>query len=368
DLDRETAAFISPQLARPVPSVPTGEGWIHELKFDGYRLIVVRKGDKITLHTRSGLDWTDRFSSLAKRLNALSKKDFVMDGEAVVFDDKGRPSFGALQAALQSDDQKQISFVAFDLLHLDGENLRDLPLSSRIERLAKMVPDETGSIRRSKVWPASHGKDLFKQTCKTGLEGIISKSSAGRYQEGSRKDWVKSKCRARQEFVICGYTPPKGSLPAFGALVLGSYEQGKLVPRGKVGTGFTEASRKNLLKRFQKIPSSRKLLDVSEPGVKWIQPRLVAEIEFAEITRDVSIRQGSFVAIREDKPPEEVRLDLLQKTSVNGGKINVSGIPISHPERLVYPDDGITKLEVAQYYERVAPLMLPFVAGRPLSI
>ncbi|RYD20512.1 MAG: DNA ligase D, partial [Verrucomicrobiaceae bacterium] len=367
-LEREQAKFIPPQLARPVPSVPEGEGWLHELKYDGYRLIAVRTKAGLKLFTRSGLDWTERFSGLAKRLQALSKKDFVMDGEAVVFDTKGRSNFGDLQAALQGDHQEKIEFVAFDLLHFDGENLRDLPLSMRLERLEKIVPDEKDLIHRSKVWPWAEGKDLFKQACKTGLEGIISKSVAGRYQEGSRKDWVKSKCRARQEFVVCGYTAPKGSLPAFGALVLGSYEHGKLVPRGKVGTGFTETSRRKLLEKFRKIPAAKPPFEGREHGVTWIEPRLVAEIEFAEITRDGSIRQGSFIALREDKAPADVQLDPLQTASAKGGKINVAGIPVSHPERLVYPDDGITKLEVARYYERVGPMMLPFVANRPLSI
>lgn len=367
-LEREVAKFIAPQLARPVPSVPAGEGWLHELKYDGYRLIAVRKKDGLKLFTRSGLDWTDRFHGLAKRLLALEKKDFVMDGEAVVFDGKGRSSFGDLQAALQADDQDNIEFVAFDLLHLAGENLRDLPLSLRLEKLANLIPEDEGQIHRSKIWPASQGKDLFKQACKTGLEGIISKSAAGRYQEGSRKDWVKSKCRARQEFVVCGYTPPKGSLPAFGALVLGSYEHGKLVPRGKVGTGFTEASRRKLLVTFKKLATRRAPFDSKEPGVSWIDPRLVAEIEFAEITRDGSIRQGSFIGLREDKAAGEVQLDPLQTATAEGGKVAVLGIPISHPERLVYPDDGVTKLEVAGYYERVGAMMLPFVANRPLSV
>ncbi|RYD47576.1 MAG: DNA ligase D [Verrucomicrobiaceae bacterium] len=367
-LDRETPDFISPQLARPVPNVPIGEGWLHELKFDGYRLIAVRKKSSMKLFTRSGLDWTDKFSGIAKRLAAISKKDFVMDGEAVVFDGKGRSSFGGLQSALQAGDQEHIEFVAFDLLHLDGENLRDLPLSMRVERLKKLVPEESGAVRRSKVWPSSSGKELFKQACKTGLEGIISKSASGRYHEGSRKDWVKSKCRARQEFVVCGYTPPKGSLPAFGALVLASCEHGKMVPRGKVGTGFTEASRRKLLKLFQTIPTTEVPFRTKEPGVKWIKPQLVAEIEFAEITRDGSIRQGSFVGMREDKEAKDVQLDPLQITSTKRGKINVAGIPITHPERLVYPDDGISKLEVTKYYERVGPMMLPFVKDRPLSV
>ncbi|RYD48925.1 MAG: ATP-dependent DNA-ligase, partial [Verrucomicrobiaceae bacterium] len=328
-LEREKAGFISPQLARPVPSVPAGEGWVHELKYDGYRLIAVRTKAGLGLFTRSGLDWTGRFHGLAKRLEKISKKEFVLDGEAVVFDSKGRSSFGDLQAALQADDQPRIEFVAFDLLHLAGENLRDLPLSMRLERLAELIPTDRLQIHRSKVWPSNQGKDLFKQACETGLEGVISKSLAGRYHEGSRKDWVKSKCRARQEFVICGYTPPKGSLPAFGALVLGSYEHGKLVPRGKVGTGFTETQRRKLLETFKKLPVRRNPFDSTEPSVSWIEPRLVAEIEFAEITRDGSIRQGSFIAMRDDKAAAEVALDPLPTATAEGGKVTVLGIPVS---------------------------------------
>ncbi|MEO5916268.1 MAG: DNA ligase D [Luteolibacter sp.] len=366
--EREEAKFVSPQLARVVPSVPSGNQWLHEIKFDGYRLIAVKNKGGLRLFTRSGLDWTDRFGTLAKQLSGLTKHDFVIDGEAVVFDAKGRSSFGELQAALQAGGQDKIEFVAFDLLNFNGYNLRNQPLSDRLRELAKIVADDGGPIRLSKVWPAGKGNDLFKQACASGLEGIISKNSSGRYIEGSRRDWAKSKCRARQEFVICGYTPPKGSLPAFGALVLGSFENGRLVPRGKVGTGFSERDRERLLKVFKTMPARKAAFDFKEASVTWIEPKLVAEIEFAEITRDGSIRQGSFTGLREDKSAADVHLDPLQTAVAAGKEAKVAGIAISHPERLVYPDDQITKLEVARYYERVGDMMLPFVANRPLSI
>lgn len=261
-----------------------------------YRLVAVQRDKSVRLYTRNQIDWTDRFKSFAGHLSKLTTKDFVIDGEAVVFDEKGRSRFGDLQAALKSGDGGKIAFVAFDLLHLDGFSLSKLPLEARLKRLATLISDESDAIRLSKVWPAEKGKDLFKQACASGLEGIISKRANGRYLEGARKDWAKSKCRARQEFIICGYTEPKGSLEAFGALVLASFENGKLVPRGKVGTGFSDAVRKKMLETFQPLRTAKKPFSLKEVGVTWLEPQLVAEIEFAEITRDGSIRQGGFIA------------------------------------------------------------------------
>ncbi len=366
--NREDAKFISPQLARSVPTVPEGNQWLHELKFDGYRLVAVQRKGVLKLYTRNRIDWTERFASLAKRIAMLSNKDFVMDGEAVVFDEKGRSRFGDLQEALQNGKGGKIAYVAFDLLHLTGLNLRDLPLAERLRKLEEIVASETGSVRRSKVWAAEMGVDLFKQACKNGLEGIISKTAQGRYLEGARKDWAKSKCRARQEFIICGYTEPQGSLPAFGALVLGSFENGKLIPRGKVGTGFPDALRRRMLETFKPLVTGKAAFPSKESAVTWLEPELVAEIEFAEITHDGSIRQGSFVGLREDKAAAQVHLDGLQLASIGGKGSNVAGITISHPERLVYPAEQITKLEVARHYERVGEWMLPFVANRPLAL
>lgn len=362
----EGAAFVAPQLARPVPTVPQGKEWLHEIKYDGYRLIAVRRKGKLQLFTRKQLDWTDRFATLAKRLEKIGGGDFVLDGEAVVFDAKGRTSFGDLQEALKGSGEK-ITFVAFDLLNVDGKNIRDLPLSQRLQHLEKLIPGVDGPIRRSKTWAADEGPDLFRQACKLGLEGIISKHAEARYFPESRRDWVKSKCRPRQEFVICGFTPPKNSCPGFGALVLGSFENGKLVPRGKVGTGFSGEKRLSLLKQMQARTSTQAPFE-AEKGVTWIRPELVAEIEFAELTREGSIRQGSFISLREDKSANEVHLDSVEQASIGEEESTVSGIVITHPERIVFPADGIQKLEVARFHERVAELMMPHIEGRPLAL
>ena len=366
--ETEAAGFVAPQLSRPVPSVPEGKQWVHELKFDGYRLIAVRRKGEVKLYTRKQLDWTDRFSTVAERLGKLKGGDFVIDGEAVVFDAEGHSQFGLLQEALSHGKGKDITFVAFDLLNAEGKNLRNLPLSERVSRLAAFIPGETGPVRRSKIWTAAEGADLFKQACKLGLEGIISKRADGRYVPESRRDWTKSKCRPRQEFVICGFTAPKNSCPAFGALVLGSFENGKLIPRGKVGTGFSEEARRALLKRMSVLATDRPPFPRAEKGVTWVKPELVAEVEFAELTREGSIRQGSFVSLREDKPPADVHLDPVEKAAANGKDSVVAGIAITHPERVVYPDDAISKLELVRYYERVADLMMPHLKNRPLAL
>ncbi|WAC21719.1 DNA ligase D [Luteolibacter sp. SL250] len=368
DLEKETPGFISPQLAKVVPAVPAGKEWLHEIKLDGYRLIAVRKKKEVRLFTRTGLDWTDRFGPLAKDLSKLPGGDFILDGEAVVHDGKGRTRFGALQEALKTAEGKGIVFVAFDILHADGVNLRPLPLVERLKHLEKLIPGDTGVVRRSNTWPGPDGPALFKEACKLGLEGIISKRAGGRYHAGLRRDWVKSKSRPRQEFVICGYTPPKGSCPAFGALVLGSFDGGKLIPRGKVGTGFTDGRRRELLQRMKPLAKDKPPFLFPEKHVTWIRPELVAEIEFAELTADGSIRQGSFISLREDKAAVDVHLDAIQKATADAGDLNIMNITITHPERVVFPDDGITKLEVARFYERVGKLMLPYVRNRPLAI
>jgi len=366
EAERETPKYVAPQLAQGVSTVPTGRDIIHELKFDGYRLIIVKHSGVLTVYTRNGHDWTDRFKALAKHLTAVSTKDFILDGEAVVWDEKGRSNFGDLQAALKGRPDG-VSFVAFDLLHFDGLNLRDLPLVERQKRLEKLMPEEQGVVRRSSVWPSEMGPDLYKQACKLKLEGIISKKLSGIYRPGNRRDWTKSKCRPRQEFVVCGYTPPKSSLPAFSSLVLGTYENGKLIPRGKVGTGFSDRDRAEYLKLFERLETTKPAFEIDEKVV-WLEPELVAEVEFAEITRDGAVRQASFIALREDKSADQVHMDAVQTATVAGKGAKVAGITISSPDRLVFPGDGVAKLEVAKYFERVGEFMLPFVANRPLAI
>lgn len=371
EMEREKARFVPFQLARVVPSVPAGSEWIHELKLDGYRIQAVKADGKLRIFTRNGHDWTDKFGTLAERLDALSRKDFVLDGEAVVFDGKGRTSFGLLQEALgvraRFRPGVEINFVAFDILHFDGVNLRPLALSERLKQLDTLPIGESGSIRRSKVWTATEGAELFREACRLELEGIISKKLSQPYAPDLR-EWTKSKCRPRQEFIVCGYLPPRSSLPAFSSLVLGTVENGKLVPRGNVGTGFTEEGRRELLRKLDKLRSDTPAFKIKDRNVVWVRPQLVAEIEYAEITRDGSVRQASFIALRADKGPKEVHLEGIQKARAEAKNAVVSGITISHPERVVFPGDGVTKFQVAGYFERVADLMLPFVANRPLAL
>jgi bifunctional non-homologous end joining protein LigD len=368
DLETESPAFVSPQLAKVVPAVPSGNEWLHEIKFDGYRLIAVRKKGTVQLFTRNGLDWTDRFALLAEAIADINSGDFILDGEAVVYDAKGRTSFGALQEALKSPLRNDIVFLAFDILHAGGKNLRPLPLTERLKHLSKLLPEDTDRVRISKAWPGKDGPALFKEAVKLGLEGIISKKSSGRYLEGIRRDWMKSKGRPRQEFVICGYTAPKNSCPAFGALVLGSFEGGKLIPRGKVGTGFSDKKRQELLEKMKPLAAGKAHFPFAEKDITWIEPKLVAEIEFAELTSEGSIRQGSFISLREDKAAGDVHLDAIQKATADAEDLTAMNITITHPERVVFPEDGITKLEVARFYERVGELMLPHVKNRPLAI
>ncbi|MEK7954370.1 DNA ligase D [Luteolibacter soli] len=370
-LAKETPHFIPFQLAKVVPAVPAGPDWIHEIKLDGYRIQVIKAGGKVTIYTRNGHDWTNKFAALAKQVGKLSPKDFILDGEAVVFDAKGKTSFGLLQAAVGVRSRKQagieVGFVAFDLLHFDGFNLRPLPLAERLKWLDKLPLSDTGTIRRSKYWSEDAGADLFREACRLELEGIISKKLSQPYGPDLR-EWTKSKCRPRQEFVVCGYLPPKSSLPAFASLLLGTVENSKLVPRGKVGTGFTEDRRREVLAQLEPLRTNEPAFKVDERGVVWVQPRLVAEVEYAEITRDGSVRQASFIALREDKGARDVHLEGIQRARADAKGVKVHAITISHPERVVYPADGITKFQVAEYFERVGDLMMPFLKDRPLAL
>lgn len=367
DLANEKPAFVPFQLAKVVPAVPSGDGWVHEIKLDGYRIMAVKEGESVRLFTRNGHDWSDRFGDLPDHIAALSAEDFVLDGEAVVFDRKGRSDFGELQRALKPGADGTISYVVFDLLHLAGVNLRPLPLAERLNRLDGLLKAEKGRVRRSRPWPADSGASLFREACKLGLEGIISKQSKRPYAPGLR-EWTKSKCRPRQEFIVCGYLPPKSSLPAFSSLVLGTVENGKLVPRGKVGTGFPDEERRTLLKKLDQLRTAMPAFPSADRDVVWVRPELLAEVEYAEITREGSVRQASFIALREDKDIAEIQLEGVQRATAEAKDAKVAGIAISHPERVVYPGDGITKMEVARYFERTAELMLPFVANRPLAL
>ncbi len=363
-----------PQLSKLSAVVPKGPDWIHELKFDGYRVIARQRNGKVALVTRGGHDWTDRFGDLADRISAISPKDFMIDGEVVVLDSRGRSDFGRLQEALKSGKSRELVFAAFDLLDLDGKDIAPLPLLRRKEMLRDLMPENDKRLMFSRHWTGSdEGRQLFEQACRLNLEGIISKEAKQPYLPGSRQSWRKVKCVARQEFVICGYTPPKGSCPGFGALVMGSFENGRLVPRGKVGTGFGDKQRMEILAELEERRLSKPPFEDGGVGedVTWVRPDLVAEVKFSELTRDGFIRHGSFLGLREDKRAKDVSLEsepgvtMEDEPSDNGNKVR--GIAISNPNREIYPGTGITKLDVARYYDRVADWMLPYLAKRPLA-
>jgi bifunctional non-homologous end joining protein LigD len=353
------------QLATLVDSVPAGRGWVHEMKYDGYRLLIAVGGGEARAYTRSGLDWTDRFSPLVAEVARLDVHSALIDGEAVVLDADGRSSFQSLQNALKSS-PASIEYFAFDLLEQNGDDLTALPLLERKARLEKLLAKGSKRIRYSDHIEGS-GEKLLQEFCAAGLEGVISKKAHARYIGSRAGNWLKTKCIKRQEFVIVGWTQSDKSR-SFRSLVLGVHENGELRYAGKVGTGFDtdELFRLHALMK----PLARKEPAVKAPraetrGAQWIEPRLVAEIAYTEMTREGTLRHPSYLGLREDKKPEAVVLE----TEAPVNKVTTaSPVPISNPDRVVYPEAGLTKGELAAYYAAVAPIMLPWAGSRPISL
>ena len=381
--------FIPPQLATPVNRPPNGDAWIHEIKLDGYRIYCRRDARGARLLTRTGQDWTERFQRLVGPIEALPADDFALDGEVVVLDEKGHSSFGALQEALSADDQRRLTFFAFDLLHLDGHDLRGAALIDRKKALRALIAGGSGvgAIRFSDHIEAT-GDEVFQHASELGLEGVVSKQRKRPYRSGRGSEWVKAKCQARQEFVVVGFTHQKKAGPGIGALVLGVYEDGRLIYAGRVGSGFTHEVSLDLRARLEPLRVSRALVEQVPPemrrGVYWVRPELVSAVEFLSWTRDNVVRQASFQGLREDKRPTEVvreragaaasTKDPMPKSasatnpSTATGDSTVAGVAITHASRVVFPDTGATKLDVARYYQAVAEVMVPHLRGRPLSL
>ena len=356
--------FRPVQLAQLVDTVPAGSGWLHEMKYDGYRLLIAVGGGKARAYTRSGLDWSDRFAPLLAEAARLKASSALIDGEAVVLDKDGRSSFQSLQNALKSS-PGTIDYFAFDLLELDGEDLTDLPLTGRKARLAKILPKQ-GHIRFSDHIEGS-GEKLLARFCTAGLEGVISKRADGKYAGSRSGGWFKTKCIKRQEFVIVGWTPSDKSR-MFRSLMLGVHENGELRYAGKVGTGFDtdELLRLHALMK----PLAQKAATVKAPrsevrGAHWIEPKLVAEIAYTEMTREGTLRHPSYLGLREDKKPEAVVLEIEEDV---GEATDASPVPISNRDRVIYPESDLTKGELADYYAAVAPIMLPWMGSRPISL
>lgn len=387
---------IDPQLATLVDRPPAGDGWVYEVKFDGYRMLASVDAKRVKLRSRNGLDWSQALAPIGTALTQLGVRQALFDGELCHVDADGRTSFQKLQNAMprgkaEGAMSRSLSYFIFDLLHLDGEDLRPLPLLERKARLEAL-------IGKSK-WPlaySSHlegdGRTAFLHACKSGLEGLIAKRSAAPYREGRGKDWLKLKCQKRQEFVIVGMIRASGTRQGFRSLVIATRDgDGKLKYAGRVGTGFSQASLHDLSKRLAGLTTDDSpLADPPRlPGVVWVKPSLVCEVEYTEVTQDGSLRHPSFQGLREDKPAAQVRRERAQPLervapgpakAANGSRKSsaredheadhdrVEGVRISHPERVIDETSGLTKLELARYHADIAEWLLPYARNRPLAL
>ena len=303
--------FIQPQLATLVAEPPQGDEWLHELKFDGYRMLCHLNRGKVRFWSRNRKDWTNKFPHLGKAIKAFPATSVILDGEVVVMDAAGHTSFQKLQQSFKSGDSGLI-FQIFDLIYLDGFNLTATPLIDRKLILAELLESVGGrSPLRYSDHVEGNGTTFFKQACDFGIEGIVSKLANSPYESTRNRNWQKVKCIKRQEFVIAGFTPSEKSLPGFGALMLGVYDKGALVYAGRVGTGFSFQQRLDLREKLDRLVRNSCPFAVKpkDPGLRhavWTTPKLVAEIAFTEWTADGSIRHPSFQGLREDKKPQEV--------------------------------------------------------------
>ncbi|MFM9844537.1 MAG: DNA ligase D [Dongiaceae bacterium] len=368
--------FIPLQLATRVAEPPDGSKWIHEIKFDGYRAEARLDGGKVKILTRSGLDWTARFPSIAKAVAALPANRVLIDGEIIALDRGNSPRFALLQQALSEGRDDGLIYMVFDLLHLDGRDVSKLALRDRKELLAELVRTADPSIRYSDHFGGDAQK-IYRHACRMALEGVVSKMADDPYRSGRGRSWVKSKCRERQEFVIGGYTDPQGSRQGLGALLLGYWQSGRFVYAGRVGTGFGDEAGRKLRKKLDAIATARSPFvetpGLARRGVHFVTPKLVAEVEFATWTADGLVRQASFIALRDDKPPKAIGRERVRKAAEvtvkqSSGEQQVGGVRLTHPDRILYPKLKLTKADLAEYYLGVAELLLPYVADRPLSI
>jgi bifunctional non-homologous end joining protein LigD len=375
--------FVEPQLAKLAEHPPSGHGWAHEVKFDGYRLQLRVERGKPRLRTRKGLDWTTKFSAIAEAAEKLP--DCMVDGEAVALDKDGVPDFGALQAALSDGDSRDLVFFAFDLLFAEGEDLRPLPLADRKARLKVLLAplkDKRRQIRYVDHFETD-GASVLTSASRMGFEGIISKELRAPYRSNRVGSWVKTKERTGQEVVIGGWTQEGAKLRS---LIAGVHRGKKLVPVGRVGTGFSERVMREVLPKLKAVESDKSPFadgvgPRKEANMHWARPELVAEIEFAGWTGDGNVRQAAFKGLRADKPadeivaerpskPEKTKMARPKPVSNGSGASVVMGVSISSPDKAMWPAEKppISKLELAHYYEAVGEWMIGHLVGRPCSV
>jgi len=380
--------FIPPQLASASERPPTGKDWLHELKLDGYRMQARVEDGKVQLLTRSGLDWTHRMRPLATSLAGLSAKAALLDGEVIVLDENGISSFAALQSAFQEGAKHPLHYYVFDLLHLEGHNLRTLPLTERKNLLAQLVEELDDDAIRVSEHVRDEKAAIFDEACRHGAEGIVSKRADSVYLSGRSASWVKVKCGLRQEFVIGGFTLPTKGGDGLGALLLGYYQDEKLIYAGRAGTGFTQKSQVQIREKLESIRSSTNpflaIGTAERKGALWVKPQLVAEVAFSTWTADNLVRQASFKGLREDKPASEVVREKASAGIPNARSASVksrshaasaaspaisTALPrITNPDKVIDRESGLTKQQFVSYYAEVASHILPHIADRPLSI
>jgi bifunctional non-homologous end joining protein LigD len=365
--------FVEPTLATLSATPPEGDRWIHEIKFDGYRLQARIEAGRVKLLTRSGLDWTRRFGKdVVAALKALPLGKALIDGELVVETGSGASDFSALQADLSAGKSDRFAFYVFDLLHLDGYDLRAVPLIERKRMLEGLVRADIGRVRYSSHFEENGGL-VLQHACRLSLEGVISKQADAPYRSGRGKTWIKSKCSARQEFVIGGYVPSSTSRKAIGSLVLGVHDaDGRLEHVGRVGTGFSVAVAGDLFKRLDRMriaysPFNGKLPAEEARQARFVRPELVAEVEFRAWTADGNLRHASFRGLREDKPVGEVVREVPKGRGV-APKPQRRTVQLTHPDRVYWPDAGVTKEGLADYYADVWRYIAPHIVGRPLAL
>ncbi len=390
--------FRDLELATLADAVPAGREWVHEVKFDGYRTLGVVADGAVTMYSRSGLDWTGKYAEIARRLKALKVRNAILDGEIVALNEHGASSFNRLKEELGAGRSEDLQYYVFDLLVLDGQDLTQQTLLERKAKLQEVLArqDFENHIIYSEHF--AEGEKFLPHLCSLDMEGIISKRVDSVYSGRRSKAWLKVKCHKRQEFVIVGFTESSAGR-GFRSLLLGYYDGGELRFAGKVGTGFNTESLLEIrgkLDKLKVIPKPFKKLPPDVGRGTWVEPKLVCEVEFTEWTPENRLRHPSFQGLREDKPanavgrdkalpvaqaataaerevehqapPEKRRHPSAPLKPGTSERVDVGGIGISHPDRIVFPELGVTKLQVAQYYHSVAERILPHVIGRPLSL
>jgi bifunctional non-homologous end joining protein LigD len=363
-------SFIEPQRASPAASPPSGGNWLHEIKFDGYRLLARIDGGRVRLKTRSGLDWTSKFPSVQKALERLPVVAAFLDGEVVVETERGTPDFGALQQDLSEGRSDRFCYYVFDLLHLDGIDFTRASLIDRKAALARLVADHTNGVLKLSEHFSERGDIVLKHACRLSLEGIVSKLTTAPYRSGRTKTWLKSKCIDSDEFIVIGYVPSTTHRRTVGSLVLGYLDKGKLVYAGRVGSGFSTSTADDLWRRLEAIRVEAPDLAALPPpemrrNVRWAKPLLVAEVEMRGWTADAILRHAVFKGLRLDKQAADVAPE---RPAVKPRAATTLAVPLTHPDRVLWPDVGVTKQGLAEFYSEIWQAIAPHVVDRPLAL